>query len=79
MWREIETDISKTSVIAVPADYTCREQQARLANIRAGTTSKTFLADLGGGGTTNRRSANSLASFFSDRAALEQADVGALR
>jgi hypothetical protein len=47
VWREIETDISQTSVIAVPADYTHREQQARLANIRAGATNKAFLADLG--------------------------------
>jgi hypothetical protein len=47
VWREIETDADRTSVLSVPTSFAVRERQERLDRIRAGVTSAEFLADEG--------------------------------
>jgi hypothetical protein len=47
VWREIEADIARSSVIALPADYAQREQRERLVRIRAGVTSEAFVGGEG--------------------------------
>jgi hypothetical protein len=46
-WREIESGIARSSVLAVPAAFAQREQEERLERIRAGVTSTEFLAGQG--------------------------------
>lgn len=47
VWREVETDIAHSSVIALPAEYAQREQRERLDRIRAGVTSEKFVGGEG--------------------------------
>jgi hypothetical protein len=47
VWREIETDIAGSSVIALPAEYAQCEQRDRLDRIRAGVASEKFVGGEG--------------------------------
>jgi Protein of unknown function (DUF2971) len=47
VWREIETDIARSSVITLPADYAQREQRERFDGVRAGVTSEKFIGGWG--------------------------------
>ena len=46
-WQEHESDIARSSVIALPADYAQREQRERFDSIRAGVTSEKFVGGEG--------------------------------
>lgn len=47
VWREVETDIERSSVTVLPAAFTLREQQERLQRMRTGLTSTEFLGRQG--------------------------------
>lgn len=57
VWREVETDIAHSSVIALPAGFALREQQERLQRMRTGLTSTEFL------GTQSRNYQEQISKF----------------